>query len=94
MGGEGEEVAFDVVDALEFPEERGGLGEEVELQGALGVEVLFDFVFEDLVGGGAFIGEEGGIGAEAVFGGVLGGFLFTALGAGPCGFLGVFAVGA
>ena len=63
FGGEGEEVAFDVVDALEFPEEGGGLGEEVELEGANGVEVLFDFVFEGLVGGGAFIGEEGGWGA-------------------------------
>ena len=86
------ELALGVLDALEFPEEGGGLGEEGFLEAGGGVEVLADFLFEDLVGGATFVGEKGGLGAEAVFEGVLGGFGFAGGGAGAGGFFGVFAV--
>jgi len=71
------ELAFGVVGALEFPEDGAGLVEEVELEGIGGVEGLAQLLDEDVVGGGAFVLEAGGLGAEAVFEGVLGGNLFA-----------------
>jgi len=91
--GEGVELGLGVVGALEFPEDGGELGEEVGLDGIARVEVFAEFFDEDVVGGAAFVGESGGLGAEAVFEGVLGGGLFAAGRFWAGGFLGVFAVG-
>ena len=62
------------------------------LEGGLGAEGLVHLVEVDLVGGGAFGGEEGGLGA-AVFAGVLGYFGFAVLRARAGGFFGIGAVG-
>jgi hypothetical protein len=91
-GVEGEEVAFGVLHALEFPEDLGDLAGQVMLEGGAGVEVGLELGLEDFVGGVAFAGEESGLGA-AVFAGVLGGFGFALRGAGAGGFLCVGAVG-
>src|SRR5205814_6669722 len=74
---EGIKLRFGVVGALETPENGAELVEEVELDGVGGVEGFFELFDEDVVGGGAFVGEAGGLGAEAVFEGVLGGILFA-----------------
>ena len=87
------ELVFGFVGALQAPEEGGELVEEVELEGVLGVEGFFEFFDEDVVGGGAFGFEAWGLGAEAVFEGVLGG-VFFAVGSARAGrFFGVAAVG-
>jgi len=65
-------LRFGVVGALETPEDGGELVEEVELQGVGWVEGFAELFDEDVVGGGAFAFEAGGLGAEAVFEGVLG----------------------
>jgi hypothetical protein len=78
---------------LQTPEDGGELVEELLLEGIGGVEGLAEFFEEDVVGDGTFVGGEGGLGAEAVFEGVLGGFLFAAGGFGAGGFGGVAAVG-
>jgi len=90
---EGVELGLGVIGALETPEDGGELVEEVELDWVGGVEGFFEFFDEDVVGGGAFVGEARGLGAEAVFEGVLGGFVFALRGFWAGGFLGVAAVG-
>ena len=89
----GIELGFGVIGALETPEDGAELVEEVELDGVGGVEGFFEFFDEDVVGGGAFVGEARGLRAEAVFEGVLGGFDFALGGCWAGGFLGVAAVG-
>jgi hypothetical protein len=71
VGVQREKFFFGVGHALELPDDLGDLGDEVVLEGSLGVELFADFVEMDFIGGGAFAGEEGGLGA-AVFAGVLG----------------------
>jgi len=58
----------------------------------LGVEGIFHFLAEVVVGGGVFGGEEGG-GAEAVLEGVLGGAEFSVVGFWAGGLEGVLTVG-
>lgn len=87
------ELFFGVVGALETPENGGELVEEVELDGVGGAEGLAQLLDEDVVGGGAFVLEAWGLGAEAVFEGVLGGDSFAGGGARAGGLFGVLAVG-
>jgi len=89
---EGEELFFGVGHAVELPDDLGDLGDEVVLHGSGGAEVILHFVEVDFVGGIAFAGEEGGLGA-AVFAGVLGDGFFAFGCARAGGFFGVFAVG-
>ena len=90
---EGVELVFGFVGALEPPEDGADLVEEFFLEGVGGAEGFAHFLDEDVVGGGAFVGETGGLGAEGVFQGVLGGILFTGGSFWARRFLGVGAVG-
>ena len=92
LGVEGEELFFGVGHAVELPDDLTDLGDEVVLEGGLGVEGFVHLIEVNLVGGITFAGEEGGLGA-AVFAGVLGDFGFAFGGARAGGFFGVLAVG-
>jgi hypothetical protein len=87
------ELGFGFVGSLQTPEDGGELVEELFLEGVGGVEGFAELFEEDVVGGGTFVGEERGLGAEAVLEGVLGGVFFAARGFGAGGFGGVAAVG-
>jgi hypothetical protein len=92
-GFEGEQFALGVAQAGEFPESVGELvGEDAGGEGG-GVVAFLDFVAVGVVGGFAFVGEAGGLGAEAVFEGVEGGDFLAGGGAWAGGFSGVAAVG-
>ena len=88
----GVEVALGVGHALDFPEDLRDLRYKMVLEGGAGAELFVELDMEDFVGGVAFGGEEGGLGA-AVFAGVLGDGLFACFGARAGGFMGVSAVG-
>jgi hypothetical protein len=89
----GEDFGFDLRNAVELPGGQDELLGEVELLDGLEVE-FFEVAFgEEVVVGGVFGGEERGLGGEAVFEGVEGGFGFAGGGTGAGGFEGVEAVG-
>ncbi len=88
-----EEVVFGLLDAAELPGEVDDAVEEGELDGVAGAEVAFQFVAEGGEGGGAFAGEDGGVGADAVLEGVEAGAGFALGRARAGGFQGVGAVG-
>ncbi|MGA2498069.1 MAG: hypothetical protein ABSH20_10025 [Tepidisphaeraceae bacterium] len=89
----GEDFGFDLRDAVELPGNGDELLGEVELFDGLGVE-FFEVAFgEEVVGGGVFGGKKRGLGSEAVFEGVEGGFGFAGGGAGAGGFKGIETVG-
>jgi hypothetical protein len=94
-----EEIRGGAGEAAEGPEGVGDAFGEHSFAGGFGGEVVEDFVFEGVEGGGAFGGEEGdgvvggGLAGLAVLEGVVGGSFLTLLCAGAGGFLGVLAVG-
>ena len=93
VGDFGEDFAFDLGDAVELPGGQDELLGESTLFDGLGVE-FFEVAFgEEVVVGGVFGWQQGGLRGEAVLEGVEGGFGFAGGGARAGGFLGVEAVG-
>jgi len=86
--GAGEDISFEERDATEAP---GGVGEfldEVGFGGGGGIVFIEELAAVMVVGGAVFGREERAGGGQAVGCGVLGGTLFTGLGAGAGGLLG------
>jgi hypothetical protein len=89
----GEDFGFDLRNAVELPGGQDELLGEVELFDGLGVEFFEVALGEEVVVGGVLRRKQRGLGSEAVFEGVEGGFGFAGGGAGAGGFLGVETVG-